>query len=88
MWLIRVAAVAVLITLSGCSVVPKCNSYVGVAVHPESIDRPEFYGPNPLGFFGYECSHENYTVYLEHISSIPYYEQGGGLNMLAIKRKF
>lgn len=74
--------------LSGCASTLDCSPYIGLAVHPESIDAPEYYAPNPIGIVGYECTKGEYTVYIEHKSSIPYYEQGGGLNTLAVKKNF
>jgi hypothetical protein len=62
--------------MSGCSV------YTGIAVHHERSAQPEFYAPNPLGIIGGEYRHsDRITLYCEHISSIPYYEKGLGLNL-------
>jgi len=57
-----------------------CERYVGVSVHPERLDKPEFYAPNPIGLVGAECRRDDLSAYLEHRSSIPYLERGYGLN--------
>jgi hypothetical protein len=60
---------------------------VGVAAHSIALDRPEYTMPNVLG--KYEASKKigSISVYYEHISTINYYEEGAGLNMIGLKYK-
>jgi hypothetical protein len=60
---------------------------VGVAVHQNSWDRPEFVIQNPIGTYEAGIKKGKITYYYQHISSIPVYEEGYGLNMIGIKIK-
>jgi hypothetical protein len=64
---------------------PACSIYTGLSVHPESLDAPEFNAPNPIGILGAEYTKGRYTGFCEHRSSIPYTEEGYGLNECGVK---
>ena len=73
--------------LGVCFSVNGCSIYVGLSVHPEGADAPEHYAPNPIGMVGAEIDCPLDTkCFIEHRSSIPYYEQGLGLNEIGIKK--
>ena len=66
--------------MSGCSV------YFGAAMHHEKWDSPEHHIPNPIGIIGGEYkADEHVTLYCEHLSSIPYIEQGAGINLCGFR---
>lgn len=75
----QAALVAVFLCLAGC------QTYVGLSVHPQGADAPEFYAPNPIGIVGAEWRHEEITLFCEHRSSIPHIEAGFGLNECGAK---
>lgn len=79
----RVMLLALLVT-SGCQSV-----YVGIGMHAEKWDAPEYYSPNPVGMVGAEADfgHE-ITGFCEHLSSIPYYEVGLGFNWCGVQKRF
>lgn len=62
-----------------------CQAYLGVSVHPEHLDKPEFYAPNPIGIVGAEYRSGSWVGFCEHRSSIPYWEKGLGLNECGVK---
>jgi len=65
-----------------------CSWYGGVSVHLESQDAPEFFAPNPIGILGGEYRQGRWIAFCEHQSSIPYFEQGLGLNSCGVKMVF
>lgn len=76
----------VLLLTSGCSSI---DPYIGISVHSNALDRPEYYAENPIGLFGAEMNiTPSYILFVEHQSSIPYLEEGYGLNHIGIKYKF
>jgi hypothetical protein len=81
---LKAALVAVFLCLnSGCSV------YVGMSVHPEGADAPEYFAPNPIGIVGGEIECPLKTrCFIEHTSSIPYLESGYGFNQVGVKKYF
>lgn len=72
------------LALSGCSITP----YVGISLHSEGADAPEFYAPNPIGIIGLEKKIGRFSLFCEHRSSIPYLEEGYGLNECGAKVHF
>lgn len=60
---------------------------VGIAAHSPYLDRPEFVIENPIGTYEAGVEGENLKVYYQHISSIPTYEEGYGLNLIGVKYK-
>ena len=58
-----------------------CQAHVGIAVHNEKTDAPEFNGSNPLGIVRLTKQINGIELFYEHVSSIPDYENGYGLNM-------
>lgn len=80
----RLTMVACIIMLSGCQSV-----YVAIGVHPPGLDAPEHFAPNPVGAVGAETiPFHKVTGFCEHISSIPYYEDGYGFNWCGVRREF
>lgn len=68
------------LVLSGCSI------SVGLGVHPRNSDAPEFNSPNPIGIVeGTTQITDRIDGFCTHMSSIPQYESGYGLNMCGIK---
>jgi len=57
---------------------------VGLAVHANQFDKPEYDGGNPLGVMRYSYSNRDQTLFCEHISSLPDIEKGMGLNLCGI----
>lgn len=57
-------------------------------MHLEKQDAPEFYAPNPIGILGLERKYKKFTGFCEHRSSIPYLEDGLGLNECGVKYRF
>ena len=60
-----------------------CALTGGVAFHAVKEDAPEFNGANPLGFI--RGVSDNKLFFCEHISSIPDWEKGLGLNMCGVQ---
>ena len=69
-------------------ILSSCTFYGGVSVHPESLSKPEYYAPNPIGILGGEYQYNRWISFCEHRSSIPYWEQGYGLNECGVKMVF
>ena len=80
MRLIRCVVVLAAVLLGGCSV------YGGLSMHSRGADAPEYNGTNPLGHFGARAEFtERLTGFCEHLSSIPDYEAGLGLNRCGVE---
>jgi len=66
----------------------------GISIHDVKTSEPEIKLPNPLGNFGigynYKFDNNSYIdLYYKHTSSIPYTENGYGLNQLGLQyRKY
>lgn len=79
----RVISFALFFALSGCGV------YGGISVHAPGYDCPEYCGSNPLGHFGARAKvTDNALVFVDHISSIPDWEDGYGLNRVGFELKY
>lgn len=63
------------------------NTYIdiGMSVHSNRIDGPEFLSDNPLGTIEIGIQKKRIKVYYEHTSSILYREDGYGMNQIGIK---
>lgn len=66
------------------------DPYIGIAAHSYTYDAPEYEGTNPLGMIGAEKQlyGGRVVVFAEHISSMPDYERGYGINMVGVKYYF
>ena len=66
-----------------------CNLYAGIGVRPVHYDNREINRmPNPIGYL--EATQDlgkNFTVFFEHMSSIPEKKEDAGMNLLGIKYK-
>lgn len=65
------------------------DPYIGISVHSEYTDSPEFSSQNPIGVFGAELNmSDNIVLFTEHTSSISKKETGYGMNVVGLKYKF
>jgi len=67
------------------------NSYieVGLAAHPMSLDMPEIDLENPIATYEVGIESDGITVYFLHNSSLLVHdEEGAGLNMIGVKKRF
>lgn len=70
----------------GLMLIQGCSVSMGIGLHAEKNDKPEFNGDNPMGIIeGTMPLTEKIEGFCFHVSSFPNHEIGDGLNMCGVK---